>query len=84
MDLPDDIADYLERRLDPSEAVADALRPRMERATKTRAMLAAAGFRSTPESRAWARSVVRRMKELDRAEMQRRRELTETDHSEEI
>jgi hypothetical protein len=77
--LPDDIAEYLEGHPDPSRRITDAIRPGLERAAAVRAAHEAAGFRFTPESRAWAREALRRARMTDeqRAESQRRARLLE-------
>ena len=84
MSLPDDVAEYLDQHPNSSAIVTRAVRAQMERAATTRAMLEAAGFRSTPEGRAWARAALRPPTEEQRAETRRRRELIESGRWEEI
>ena len=80
MSLPDDIAEYLEDHPDPSRRITNAIRPGLERAAAVRAIQEAAGFRFTPESRAWARAALRRSRMTDeqRAESRRQAELLES------
>ena len=84
MSLPDDVADYLAQHPNSSAIVTRAVRAQMERAAVTRAMLEAAGFRSTPEGRAWARAALRPLTDEQRTEIRRRRDLIETGRWEEI
>jgi Arc/MetJ-type ribon-helix-helix transcriptional regulator len=58
--LPKHLADYLESHPDCHTLITDAVHQRMARAMTARDMLEAVGFRSTEESRAWARRVLRR------------------------
>ncbi|BFU42849.1 hypothetical protein [Krasilnikovia sp. MM14-A1004] len=69
--LPDDVAEYLDSHPHATDIVTNAVRARMERAAETRKALEAVGFRSTPEGRAWARSVLRPLTEEQRAKARR-------------
>ncbi|GAB1693966.1 hypothetical protein [Krasilnikovia sp. M28-CT-15] len=82
--LPDDVAEYLDSHPHATDIVTNAVRARMERAEETRKALEAVGFRSTPEGRAWARSVLRPLTEEQRAEVRRRSALIQAGRSEEI
>ena len=75
VNLPDDIAEYLDTLDDPSAAVADALRARIDRAAATLAQLRAAGFNITEESLARARGKLPPFTPEQRAEIQRRYEM---------
>ena len=71
MSLPDDVAEFLDKHPNSSAVVTAALRATMERAATTKAMLESVGFVSTEEGRAWARSVLHRPTEEQRAESRR-------------
>lgn len=72
VDLPDDVADYLDGEPNASAAVADALRARMDRGAATAAMLRAVGIEVT-EGR--HRTSLPPVTDQQRAENRRRREM---------
>jgi len=69
--LPDDVAAYLDRHPNSSAVVADAIRARMARGEAVELTLRSVGYHLTDEGRTWARSVLRRPTEEQRAESQR-------------
>ena len=71
MSLPDDVAAYLDRHPNSSAVVADAIRARMARGEAVELTLRSVGYHLTDEGRTWARSVLRRPTEEQRAESQR-------------
>ncbi|GAB1642617.1 hypothetical protein [Krasilnikovia sp. MM14-A1259] len=82
--LPDDVAEYLESHPHATEIVTDAVRARIKRAARTLKTLETTGSRSTPESRAWARSALRPLTDEQRAEVRRRSALIQAGRWEEI
>jgi hypothetical protein len=79
--LPDDVAAYLDKHPNSSAVVADAIRARMARGEAVAEALRAVGFTLTDEGRTWARSVLRRPTEEQRAESRRYLEALEAGHA---
>jgi hypothetical protein len=75
LDLPDDVAAYLDSLDDPSAEVARALLARMHPGAAVRAQLAAAGFDITDEGLARARGRLPPFTPEQKAEIRRRRDM---------
>ncbi len=73
--LPDYVVKYLEDHPDADRVVADAVNKQLAETLTTPEILDALGFRSTEETRAWARHALQPLTDEQRAENQRRRDL---------
>ena len=75
LDLPDDVAEYLESVDNASAAVADALRSRLDRGAAMLAVLRAMGYDITDEGLERARGALPPMTPELKDEIKRRRDM---------